>query len=509
MIKKFSFWIVLVLIASLGSVVLIHWKSLQQLHERTAYLQPLYQRQKIINSLSLNLERYRRMSSGFRKLSPDEMADIKSKLKQSFTHGVAKLSQLDSTNEERSSERALNDEISELITLSAQIEPMLFSKDAYVRSEVQELHDKIFKTLIDLEKSADSRMMTMQSDNSRSESSSVILLIGVGLGILVLICSIILKNYIVYAKPLNRLYQYANDLKKGKPIPKNPPRLPGLFSEIQSALNQLGSEVEEHMRDRHKFILDIVADLKSPLTLLQAGKYLLGGVGEEIPADQQVQAAESVRRGLAIFAGSLDDLNDIVDINRLESRLDESTVDLSELLSDVSKTILGPDAGKRILVSVPPIPVWVTIDARRFERVMIQVLSKVIGTLPKGGNLSISVSQAIQSSFRGVEILIQDAERFKNGRAAAAGPEQDILKHWISENGLSMALSHKIIKAHGGAIMAAGVAGMSVTLIIRLPQERIVSRGLISPPAGELSLPARGLVVQNHSVESKGSGSAV
>jgi signal transduction histidine kinase len=140
-------------------------------------------------------------------------------------------------------------------------------------------------------------------------------------------------------------------------------------------------------------------------------------------------------------------------------------------------------------------PVWVQIDAPRFSRMMVQVLSKVINTLPEGGALSIAVSQAIQGNFRGVEILIQDQERSRGGRGTLGGPDQDILKHWISENGLSMALANKIVKAHGGTITAAGVAGMSVTVTIRLPHERVVSRGLISPPSDNSDTVARGLNV--------------
>jgi hypothetical protein len=76
-LKKFSFWIVLILIASIGSVVFIHWKSLQGLQQRTARVHPLYQRQKILDSLTLRLERYRRMSASFRKFSSEELAEVK------------------------------------------------------------------------------------------------------------------------------------------------------------------------------------------------------------------------------------------------------------------------------------------------------------------------------------------------------------------------------------------------------------------------------------------------
>jgi hypothetical protein len=68
------------------------------------------------------------------------------------------------------------------------------------------------------------------------------------------------------------------------------------------------------------------------------------------------------------------------------------------------------------------------------------------------------------------------------GVPTQSGPEQDLLKHWISENGLSMRLIHKMIKSHGGSISAAGIAGSSVKIMIRLPHERVSTTGLIAPP---------------------------
>jgi signal transduction histidine kinase len=505
-LKKFSFWIVLILIASIGSVVFIHWKSLQGLQQRTARVHPLYQRQKILDSLTLRLERYRRMSASFRKFSSEELAEVKGKLKTAFGDGVSQLDLLDPTAEEKNREHLLNEQLGELLRLSAHYEPLLFTKDAYLKPEVLDLHNQILETLSQLEKNAQVRLNGLRNDSSRSESESMMLLLGVGAIIFVLMICMILRSHFVYFKPLKRLHTYANELRAGKPVPQNPPHFKGVYGEIQSTLNQLAFGVETHMRDRHKFILDIVADLKAPLAMLQSGKYLLGGPGDQLTEEQRIQSAEAVRRGLAIFSGSLDDLNDIVDINRLESRLEERTVDLSELLSDVSKTVLGPEAGKKVSISVPPIPVWAMIDVKRFERVMIHVLSKVLSTIPDDGGVTLSIAEPTQGSFRGVEVIVQESERLRNGRAAVGGPDQDILKHWISENGLTLALAHKIIKAHGGNISASGVVGMSVTVTVRLPQERIVSRGLIAPPSTVDEMTSvRGLMIQRPSMENQGS----
>ena len=106
----------------------------------------------------------------------------------------------------------------------------------------------------------------------------MILLLGVGGVIFFLMICLMLRNHLVYVRPLNRLHQYASELKPGKSVPQSPPRFTGMLcSEIQSSLNLLAQGVETHMRDRHKFILDIVADLKTPLTCSSPATLLLDG----------------------------------------------------------------------------------------------------------------------------------------------------------------------------------------------------------------------------------------
>ncbi len=504
MFKKFSFWIVFVLVASIGSMAFIHWNTIRELHQKTAGIQPLYQRQKAIDALSLSLERYRRMSASFRKLQASELTEIKNRLRLSFSNGVRRLDQLDPSSEEKVLAHQLDEEIAELLRVSAHIEPQLFSQDAYQKLEIQSLHDEILSTLARLEKSTQVRIEGLRFDSSKSQSNSLVFLLAVGALILILVLSLILRNYFIYVRPLKRLHLYASQLRQLNSVPSNVPHFIGIYGDIQRVLNHLAFTVDMHMRDRHKFIADIVADLKLPLSMLQSGKYLLEDTAQNLTVEQQNQAAESVKRGLAIFSGSLDDLNDIIDINRLESRLQEKTVDLCELITDVSRTLVGVDLGKRISIFVPPIPLWVSIDIRRFERIFIQLFSKLLSILPSTGGLSVSVSQIAQGSFRGVEVVIQDSERSKSGRPQPAGPDQDILKHWISENGLSMALVHKVIKAHGGTITAAGVAGTSVTITLRLPHERVVTRGLISPPSEDgVSTEIQGLVVHKQRVKKR------
>ena len=507
MFKKFSFWVVSALLAAIGFMVFIHWTALQTAHQKAAVFQVLAQRQRVLDSMSLSLEKYRRISAGFRKLTPDEIDHAKDRLKVDFKKGSEVLDSLDPGPGEKNNTRLVRDQLNELMSSSERIEPTLFSRDAYVKTEIQDLHDQVLATLSGLKKSNDSRISALDLNTPSLNSRSVVLLLGVGTIILILVLSILFRNYLAYLRPLRKLHSYADEMRKHQSLPEKVPHFPGVFSDIQKTLNQLASHLQTHVKDRHKFIQDIVIDLKAPLSLLQAGRHLLGG-SKDLQEDQKQDATESVRRGLALVSGSLDDLDDLININQLETRLDERVVDLSEMISELSRKLLGPDAAKKVRITVPPMPVWVKMDSVRFERMLIQVLSKVLDTLSSGADLMITVAQPAQGNWRGVEIIIQDSERLKGGRAIPSGPEQDLVKHWISEKGLSMALANKIVKAHGGMITVAGVVGTSVSVIIRLPQERMAGSGLISPPLDDSTNSVRGLVTQQKG-QINGSGSLV
>jgi K+-sensing histidine kinase KdpD len=259
--------------------------------------------------------------------------------------------------------------------------------------------------------------------------------------------------------------------------------LAGEYEDIAAAMNELSSMVETQRKERHKFVQDIVSDLRAPLAMLQAGKHLINPAGEQMSESHQLQAAGAVRLGLSLLSGSLDDLNDVTDLNRLEGRLEEKIVDLPELITDVSRVLSGSGLIKQFTTSIPPMPIWTRIDARRFERVLIQVISKMAATLPQSRKLHVAISPPGTGAYNGIEITFQDGEKLEmaKSRVINTGPEQDVLRHWVSENGVGMTLAHKIVKAHGGTITASGVAGTSVQFTIRIPQQRVAS-GLIAPP---------------------------
>lgn len=513
--KRFSLLILLAVTFALGAMVLLHRQSIQQHDRLVAHVEQLQQRQGPLRDMSVSLEKYRRMSAHFRKMTPSEMDQAKESLKDAITAGVNQIEKLDPNSEENESLSNIRHNVDSMIEFAVKFERTAFNKDAYQKAEMVALHDKISRTLSSLGESTQTRVDELEAQSRTTQDHAMPVLVGLSVAILALFAFHFVSEYWIYERPIRRLHQYSQALRSGSMDMQKMPTFRGRFGEVQSALAQLTQMVQGHARERHKFILDVVSDLRSPLIMLNEGKHLLGRSGEsrnEIDEIDELRALDSVKRGLAMLSGCLDDMEDIVEYARLDSRLDENLCDLSELVNDVARSLnAGPGLEKQIMTSVPPMPIWVRIDARRFERVIMQAITKVASTLHQGTSLHVSVEQPTQGSFRGVELVIQDSERARDQgvRVSGSGPDVDVLKHWISENGLGLTLSHRVIKTQGGTMTASGMPGTSVQISIRLPQERLAQVGLISAPRGlEVKLNQLGQSADRSS-ESKGSLTSV
>jgi signal transduction histidine kinase/heme exporter protein D len=486
--KRFSFFILLAVTFALGSMVFLHRQSIQQHDRLRAHVEQLQQRQGSLRDMSVSLEKYRRMSAHFRKMTPSEMDQAKESLRQAVIAGLSQFEKLDPNSEENGAMQTIRQNLDAMIEFAVKFERTAYNKDAYQKAEMVALHDKIGRTLNLLGDSTQTRIDAIEAQSRTAQDHATPVLVALSALILALFVFHFASEIWIYERPLRRMHAYAQALRAGTLDLQRMAPVRGRFGDIQSALSQLTQMVQGHARERHKFILDVVSDLRSPLVMLTEGKYLLGRSGETVDAAEELRALDSVKRGMVMLSGCLEDMEDIVEYARLDSRLEENLCDLSELVNDVSRSLnAGPGLEKQISTAVPPMPIWVRIDARRFERVMMQVITKVASTLHSGTSIQVSVEQPTQGSFRGVEIVIQDSERARDQASRMApgtGPEIDVLKHWISEKGLGLTLAHRVIKSQGGTLTASGMPGSSVQISIRLPQERLAQVGLISAPRG-------------------------
>jgi signal transduction histidine kinase len=480
--KKFLTWMVLAVVALVTGMTVIYWREFEQVRDKIAHTETVAQRQNAALTVMMELDRFRRASSRFRLIPEGEVAAAKERLKTEFGKGMAALAKLEPTPEEKALEGKVSDQLAELMAMSARLEPMLFSRDIYYKEPVRDLHDSMIKNLTQIGESAKTRASAERQGIVGSGKRSMGILVACAAAVVVLLAMILFRGFFVFTRPIRKLHGRAQALagENGATPGAQPlPPLGGLFGGIETVLNDLHRSREALRKERHQFIHSVASDLRTPLVTLQSGAGALAQAVAEGKLDEtgRLQAAEVVRRSSVQLERMLDDLDDIVEFDRKNLRLEERIVDLRDVLTDASRVIGGPGSLFRVAVTVPTLPIWASVDARKLERVLVNLMAKLARYQPQGGRLELSMVLPTGGAFRGVEIHVQEAERqIAGGKAGRpTGPEQDLLRHWVSENGFSMALAQRIAKAHGGSITASGVAGTQVHFIVRIPQERVAS----------------------------------
>jgi K+-sensing histidine kinase KdpD len=436
-----------------------------------------------VNELAVEVDRYRESSTAMKDKAVSEGQAAIARTHERFEAILARINRDVMEDAERKQLDSVDAKLDKLIELSQRVAKYYNSPDAFRLAETRDAHADVRRDITQLNASLQKRGRAGVGSIEGVATTNVRTFLAGGGAILLLLLAVYFREYWAYQRPLKQLHALALQVEGGKAAPTGADNLPGLFGRVAASLNSMAGVLERQAKERHKFMLDLFSDFSVPLSLLRAGKILVGPKAATTEI-QQLQASETVKRGLAALAGSLEDLGDLAEFGNLKARLEEKLVDLSEIVVNVSRSLTGPDSSKWITTALPAMPVWTKIDSRRMERVLTHVILKVAGTLAENEKIHVTVTDRSEQGDSGVEILVQGTLRMQQRSSVGSGPEIDITKHWINEKGLFLGLMNKIIRVHGGEITASGVVGTSAQVRIHLPQERVVVHGLINAPLG-------------------------
>jgi len=511
-LRKLTSWIVVVFILAIGSMLGIHWKQVREMEVGWEYKDRLTERREVAQALVLELEQYRAEAANFRRIPETQVVAAKTRIKTRLNQGINALEQLTKSADAASASNGspsdreridvLRNQFGEYLVLSAKLEPMYYSRNVYQNPEMEKLHDSI---RANLEKVSETSKALSNAALQRTGSSDkrYLILLGSAAALATLMLGmILLHTYFRLTRPLDAMRARIREIRsQGTAATKTKP-LPGVYGEAEKTLSELVTTVEMHQQDRQRFINAIVTDLRPALTGIETGGNVLLSINERLDGKQRMQAHETVRRSLFRVSGVLGDLTDLLDEDFTRIRLNEKIMDLGELLKQVGAMLGGPGSPHRITVSVPPLPMWASVDPERMERVLINLISKQMLFQPQGGQIHLTLMGSTEEPSDGAEISVFSAGEASRGSgeaetdAAPSGPEQDLLRHWASQSGFGLSLAYKVARAHGGTITAAGVAGMRVLFSVKLPRERIATgilgtgiRTRLIPKVTELSQP--------------------
>ena len=175
-------------------------------------------------------------------------------------------------------------------------------------------------------------------------------------------------------------------------------------------------------------------------------------------------------------------INDILDIAKIEAGkldVDETAIDVGELLADAHRFVekTGERAGLTVVVTTPDVP-KVRADERRLKQILLNLLSNAIKFTPSGGTVGLAAEEtddggiAFSVTDTGIGIAPDEIER---AMAPFSQVETGLARRYDG-TGLGLPLSKALAELHGGSLTLESQPGVGTTVTVRLPPERVLRR---------------------------------
>ena len=245
---------------------------------------------------------------------------------------------------------------------------------------------------------------------------------------------------------------------------------------MNQALSDAVSAAETANRAKSTFLSNMSHDIRTPMNAI---------IGFTTLAVSNIENQEKVRDYLGkILASSnhlLSLINDILDMSRIESgkiHLEETKVNLSDLLHDLKTIVSGQIHAKQLELYMDAMDVTdedIYCDKTRLNQVLLNLLSNAIKFTPAGGTVSVRLRQfpSTQKDCAQYEIRVKDngigmSQEFAQKIFDPFERERTSTVSKIQGTGLGMAISKNIVNMMGGTIEIKTQKNKGTEFIIRL-----------------------------------------
>ncbi len=217
----------------------------------------------------------------------------------------------------------------------------------------------------------------------------------------------------------------------------------------------------------------IVHDLRSPIAAIKTTNALL--TGGQLKPEEYVESEchEMVEHSCDVMLMLIDDLLDITAVKQGKIRLKREPIDFKALADRVTKSFRAAATAKGIDFEVygeRDLPL-ISADSVRLEQILHNLISNAFKFSPPGASVDLTIEK---HDLRGIKFRIKDTGQ---------GIPEDELPKLFREfsrlsvrptageksTGLGLAITQKLVEAHGGWIEVQSKVGEGTTFVIFLP----------------------------------------
>ena len=265
-------------------------------------------------------------------------------------------------------------------------------------------------------------------------------------------------------------------------------RLGASFNGMADNLQDQIRRLEELSRVQQRFVSDVSHELRTPLTTIR--------MAGEILHDARQDFTPSVARSAELLSTQLDRfeslLGDLLENSRFDAgaaALDIEPVDLRDVVARAVEASqpLADRRGSRVLVQGADRPCVATVDPRRVERILVNL---IVNAIEHGEGRPVTVHLA--SSATAVAVSVED-----RGVGLRDGEEKLVFnRFWRADparartsggTGLGLAIAQEDARLHGGWLQAWGRPGVGSVFRLTLPREVGVALTSSPLPLGPVS----------------------
>ena len=246
---------------------------------------------------------------------------------------------------------------------------------------------------------------------------------------------------------------------------------------INQALSEAVAAAEAASRAKSTFLSNMSHDIRTPMNAIIGFTTLaVSNIdNQERVKDYLTKTLSSSRHLLAL-------INDILDMSRIESgklQLEETEVNLAEMLHDIKTIVSGQIHAKQLELYMDALDVTdedVYCDRTRMGQILLNLLSNAIKFTPAGGTVSVRVRQlagtvrdCAQYEFRVRDNGIGMSPEFAQKIFEPFERERTSTVSRIQGTGLGMAITRNIVEMMGGTIKVQTEKNRGTEFIICLP----------------------------------------
>ena len=231
-------------------------------------------------------------------------------------------------------------------------------------------------------------------------------------------------------------------------------QLQASYETLELRVAQRTEEVRRLLAERTEFFASMSHDFRTPLAVIMNEADLLTDQSFARKTGDVKEAARTIKESSAQVLALVNDVLELAraEAGRLEVSLD--AVHLGDVLADLRTTIDGLARGGEVslTVEVPKDLPAVAADRRRLREVILNLVDNAVKYTPSGGRIAVSaaasnghVEVAVADSGVGIpaeagDKIFEPFYRVKGTKPARGQPS----------TGLGLALSKRLVEAHGG-----------------------------------------------------------